>query len=230
MVSRIKGEDGAQCLFCSSCGEPRGELWPGGSTINLRACSPPGLWVLGKLLRLPREPNSNVHRVLFFARLGGMGGLVVLSFGCAGLYDGISEGPSGEYASPRPFRVIEISGVDGVLEGVCARRMAVENMGKELQNSRGGESGVAVAVMLDMERVLADGEMIVLERCGEDEGEASGNGYSNFVESVANGVPTICDDGECREMSERSASSGIAILVGIELENEIMGSCCGRQL
>jgi len=86
--------------------------------------------------------------------------------------------------------------------------------------------------MPDMKRVVADGEMTALGCCGdvEPEGEASGNGYSNFVESVANGVPTICEDGECREMPERSASSGIVVLVDVELGKGIMGSCCGSRL
>jgi hypothetical protein len=105
--------------------------------------------------------------------------------------------------------------------------MAVESMGNELQDSRGGESGLPA--MLDMERVLADGEMTTLDCCCGVEGEAWGNGYSNFVESVANGVPTICDDGECNEMRERSASSGIVIFA-VELGNGVMGSCYGRRL
>jgi len=165
--------------------------------------------VLAELIRLLREPSPNDHRVLFLARLGGIGGFVVLSFGCVGLYDGISEGETGVYDSPRLFWVIEAS---DVLEGV---RMAVESMGNELQDSGGGESGLPA--LIDMERVLADGEMTALECCGDvdaGEGGTSGNGYSNFVESVANGVPTIWDDGECRVMSERSTSAGIAILVG----------------
>ena len=149
-----------------------------------------------------------------------MGGFVVLSFGCAGLYDGITDGEGGEY----------VSSVDDTLEGVCVCKMAVESMGKELQDSRGGKSGLPA--MPDMKRVLADGEMTALDCRGDvgAEGEVSGNGYSNFVESVANGVPTICDDGECREMPERSASSGIAILVDVELGNGTMGSCCGSRL
>lgn len=86
--------------------------------------------MLEKLLRWLREPNPNVHRVLFFARLGGTGGFVVLSFGCAGLYGGISDGASGESGE-----------YDDTLEGVYVCEMAVESMGKELQDSRGGESG-----------------------------------------------------------------------------------------
>jgi hypothetical protein len=155
--------------------------------------------VLEKLLRPPREPKPNDHLALFFARLGGTGGFVVLSFGCAGLYDGISDGASGEYVSPRPFGIIKRSGIDDTLEGVCVCRMAVESIGKELQHSRGGES--ERPAMPDMKRVLADGETTALDFRGDvdPEGEVSGNGYSNFVESVANGVPTICDDGECKE-------------------------------
>lgn len=169
--------------------------------------------VLEELIRLPREPNPSDHRVLFFARLGGMGGFVVLSFGCAGLYDGISDGETGEYDSPRLFCVIEASEVGDVLEG---DRMEVESMGNELQDSGGEDWGLPA--MIDIERVLADGEMTALNFRGDvdaGEGGTSGNGYSNFVESVANGVPTIWDDGECRVISEISASAGIVIVVGL---------------
>jgi len=146
-----------------------------------------------ELLRLPREPNPKlkVHLVLFFTKLGGTGGFFVRSFGCAGLYDGISDGASGGHVSPRLGRVIEAIVVDDMVR-VCI--VAVERMGKELPVARGGETAMTDR---GMERVPADDEMDCWEE-GSDEGEASGNGYSNLVELVAKGVPIICDDGECR--------------------------------
>lgn len=152
-----------------------------------------------ELLRLPKEPNPRpkIHLVLFFTKLGGTGGFFVRSFGCAGLYDGISDGASGGCVSPRLGRVIEDTVVDDELDVIRVCRVAVERMGKELTVARGGETAITER---GMERVPADDEMARLDCCevGSDEGEASGNGYSNLVELVAKGVPTICDDGECR--------------------------------
>ena len=149
-----------------------------------------------ELLRLVREPNPNPngHRVLFFARLGGTGGFFVLSFGCARLYDGISDEVSEEYVSPRLGRVIEETAADDVLDEGRVRRVAVERMGKELPDAIGG------ATAMGNKRVLADGELTGLDRgeAGLDRWEASGNGYSNLVELVAKGVPTNSEDGECR--------------------------------
>lgn len=95
-------------------------------------------------------------------------------------------------------------GQDVVAEGTA------EGAACELNGFTIFDGSESLRAMAAKKALLSGGE-------GEAEGSpvaVSGKGYSNRVLSVANGVPTIWDDGECKMRSVRSERPGIARRMG----------------
>lgn len=164
--------------------------------------------------------RSNPHPSRFFDRLGGMGGSALA---CARSFDVY---PSDESDCATAAGIVAPACGSDALRGAACGWISesVSGPGKEERAIAGGGEGEwesepepamePTSVRLDPESIagLLESSIGFGDARSEPDAESlcglgvSGKGYSKRVGEVlvAKGVPTICDDGECRVSSDRT--------------------------